>query len=223
MSATRGVRLACEAVAFDVDGVLVDSRLAVEALWREWASQRGVDLELVLSAAHGWRTVDTIRRVAPYLDVEREAVEVERREVAQTDGVAPVPGAHDLLLSLPAPRWAAVTSGTSALAHARLRSAGLPVPAILVTADDVERGKPDPGGYLDACARLGVSPSAAIAFEDAPVGIRAAKAAGMTVVGIATTHAPGDLAAADVLLADLRSVRAHDVDAPRLSLSMTPM
>lgn len=181
--------LACEAVLFDLDGVLIDSRACVLRHWEAWAGEHDIPLADVMRVAHGVRTIDTIRRVAPSLDAEEEAAQFGAAEVADTEGVAALEGVVELLEALPAGSWGVVTSGNRELASARLRTAGLPSPAVIVSGDDVVRGKPNPEGYLAGAQQLGRSPDLCVAFEDSPVGIQAAHAAGMPVVGVSTTHA----------------------------------
>src|SRR6185436_1835157 len=142
----------------------------------------GIDPVSVLAEAHGRRTIDTIRAVAPSLDVEAEARLMEARESTDFDGVTTLPGAVKLLAALPAGSWTVVTSGTRALATGRLTHGGLPIPEQLITADDVERGKPDPQPYLAGARALAVDPAACLVIEDAPAGIEAGKAAGMSVL-----------------------------------------
>jgi sugar-phosphatase len=185
------VAVNCAAVLLDLDGTLVDSRRCVERKWRAWSRQHGLDVEQVLAVSPGLRSEDTIRLVAPHLDAEAEAAELRRAEERCTDGLAPVPGARELVAALPVDRWAIVTSAWRRLARVRLAWAGLPAPPVMVTADDVARGKPDPQGYLAAAAALGVAPEACIVVEDAPSGAAAARAAGMWVVGLRTMARSG--------------------------------
>ena len=145
----------CGAVLFDLDGVLMDSRVCVERHWTRWANRHGIDVALVLAEAHGRRTTDTILAVAPSLDIAAEARLLEEAETVDFDGVTTLPGAAPLLEALPPGSWAVVTSGTRALATGRLAHGGLPMPEQLITADDVERGKPDPQPYLAGAAALG--------------------------------------------------------------------
>ncbi len=196
----------CGAILFDLDGVLMDSRVAVERAWTRWAAGHAIDPVAVLAEAHGRRTIDTIRAVAPTLDVEAEARRLEDGESIDFDGVTTLPGAAALLEALPAGSWTVVTSGTRALATGRLAHGGLPIPERLITADDVERGKPDPQPYLAGAAALGVDPAECLVIEDAPAGIEAGKAAGMTVLALATTFEAGSLAAADYLVGSLADV-----------------
>jgi mannitol-1-/sugar-/sorbitol-6-phosphatase len=196
----------CGAILFDLDGVLMDSRVCVERHWTRWANSRGIDVALVLAEAHGRRTTDTIRAVAPSLDIEAEARLLEAAEAVDFDGVTTLPGAAELLEALPSGSWTVVTSGTRALATGRLAQGGLPIPQQLITADDVERGKPDPQPYLAGAAALGVDPSECLVVEDAPAGIEAGKTAGMTVLAVTTTFEARTLTAADHVVGSLSDV-----------------
>jgi mannitol-1-/sugar-/sorbitol-6-phosphatase len=203
----REETIRCSAILFDLDGVLLDSAAAVERAWERWAQRHGLDLDAVLAEAHGRRTRDTIRAVAPWLDVEAETHALEEAETADADGVAAFPGASSLLESLPGGSWAVATSGTRRLATARLAHCGLPLPEVLVTADDVEHGKPDAEPYLVAAFALGVEPRRCLVVEDAPAGVASGKAAGANVLAIATTFAATELAGAGHLVPSLASVR----------------
>jgi sugar-phosphatase len=196
----------CAAILFDLDGVLMDSRTAVERAWERWAAGHGIDSLSVLAEAHGRRTIDTIRAVAPSLDVEAEARLLEEAESVDFAGVTTLPGAAELLEALPSGSWTVVTSGTRALATGRLAHGGLPIPDRLITADDVARGKPEPEPYLAGAAALSADPGQCLVVEDAPAGIQAGKAAGMTVLAVATTFEAGALAAADYVAESLADV-----------------
>ena len=196
----------CGAILFDLDGVLMDSRVAVERAWERWAVGHGIDPVAVLAEAHGRRTIDTIRAIAPSLDVETEARLLEDAETIDFDGVTTLPGAAELLDALPSGCWTVVTSGTRALATGRLAHGGLPIPEHLITADDIERGKPDPQPYLTGAAALAVDPADCLVIEDAPAGIQAGKAAGMTVIALVTTFEASALAAADYVIGSLADV-----------------
>src|SRR5262249_15492831 len=148
----------CDAVLFDLDGVLVDSTECIERHWREWAAKHQIDFIEVMKIAHGRRTVETVRMIAPHLDVHRELEALEGAESSDTEGVRKIDGAVELLQPLPEGAWAIVTSGTLRTAAGRISFAGLPMPRVLVTADDVERGKPAPDAYLLAAEKLGVLP-----------------------------------------------------------------
>jgi sugar-phosphatase len=199
----------CGAILFDLDGVLVDSGAAVERAWEQWATRHELELHRVLAEAHGRRTADTIRAVAPWLDAEAEARDLEEAETADTDGVVALPGAASFLEALPAGSWAVATSGTRNLAETRLTHAGLPLPRVLVTAEDVERGKPDPQPYVAAAHALCVEPSRCLVIEDAPAGIVAGTAAGAIVLALATTFPMSVLRAADYVAPSLTAVRLH--------------
>lgn len=197
----------CEAVLFDLDGVLVDSTACIERHWKDWAQKHGLDLQEILAIAHGRRSIDTIRLIAPFLSAEREAHLLEQIEVQDTEGMITLPGAASLLAALALSHWAVVTSGSQALAAARLQAAGLPVPNVLIGAEDVVEGKPHPDGYLQAVQRLGVIPQHCLVIEDAPAGIAAACAAQIPVIAVATTHPPAQLQNADVCVPSLEVLR----------------
>lgn len=203
----KGRAFECRGMVLDLDGVLVDSRANAERHWEAWSRRHGLNPEAVLPAVHGRRTVETVRKVAPHLDAAAEAEELDRRESEDAGGVVPMVGAAGLLASLPPDGWAIATSSSLRLASERLRAAGLPVPRAIVTADDVRRGKPDPEPYLSAARLLRVETGACVAVEDAPIGIEAAKAAGMKVIAVETTYTVPYLSAADARarqFADLR-------------------
>jgi sugar-phosphatase len=204
----RGFETEPLAVLSDLDGVLVDSGASIERTWRAFAEQHGLDPAIVLAESHGRRSIDLIRLVAPHLDAFAEAAEIERQEIENVDGLQPLPGARDLVAAVPADRFAVVTSGSCALAVARLRAAGLPVPKVLVTAEHVENGKPHPAGYLRAAALLGVDPADCLVLEDAPAGVAAGLAAGMTVIAVLTTNSESALRHAHRRVRDLQSLTA---------------
>jgi sugar-phosphatase len=180
-------------VLFDLDGVLVDSTPAVARVWAGWAREHGFDPDEVVRMAHGRPSITTIRELLPHADHEAENREVERREIADVEGVIPLPGALELLRALPLQRWAIVTSCTRQLAGVRIAAAGLPQPKHLVTATDVHRGKPDPEPYRKGAQFLGVPAADCVVIEDAPAGIRAGKAAGARVLALRTTASDPEL------------------------------
>ena len=188
---------------FDLDGTLVDSRVVTERHWAAFCERHGLDYPAVLAVIHGVRSSDTMRAVAPHIDVAAEAALFDAGEAADTDGLVLVAGAAEVIARLPAGSWGIVTSGHRELAERRLRAVGLPIPAAMVCGDEVERGKPDPEPFLAGARLVGVAPEACVAFEDAPAGILAASAAGMPVVGITTTHSAAALAGASVVIDDL--------------------
>jgi sugar-phosphatase len=197
----------CSAILFDLDGVLVDSTRSVDREWRGWARRKGIDEDAVMAIAHGVRTIEVIRRVAPHLDAEAEAREIENHEAHDQEGVRVMPGAAELVLSIPERRWGVVTSGSRLLASARLRFCGLPVPGVLVTADDVTNGKPHPEPYLKGAEWLGVSPAECLVIEDAPAGIQSAHAGGMKVIGITSTYGAEALEQADAVVGKLGQIQ----------------
>jgi sugar-phosphatase len=196
---------------FDLDGVLVDSTVAVARWWRVWADENKIDVEKVLKVVHGRRTVEVVRLMAPHLDPEAEAKRIEQRASGHDDrdGVIVMPGAAELLKSLPGDRWAVVTSGTRRPALARLQSAGLPAPRVLVGADDVSNGKPAPEPYLKGAQLLGMKPAECLVIEDAPVGIQSGHAGAMKVIGIASTYPAAELSDADAVAQELRQIRVR--------------
>ena len=204
------------AVLFDLDGVLVESREATERVWIEWASGNGIDVGTLRAAMHGVRSADVVRSLRPDLDWAAEAAGIERRQADDVEGLRAIAGAAEALSAVREDRVAVVTSGTRPLALARLRAVGIEPPAVVVFADDVARGKPDPEGYLTAARRLGVAPDEALVVEDAPAGIEAGRAAGAATVGVTSTHDASALAAADVIietLEELLGVLADQFDA----------
>ena len=190
----------CSAILFDLDGVLVDSTRAVDREWREWAARKGVDGDAIMAIAHGVRTIEVIRRVAPHLNAEVEAAAIENHEAHDQRGVVVMPGAIDLVKSIPNGRWGVVTSGSRLLAQSRMKYCGLPVPKVLVTSDDVVNGKPDPEPYLKGALGLGFAPAACLVLEDAPAGIQSGRAGGMKVIGMASTYSADKLSAADAVV-----------------------
>ncbi len=197
----------CEAIIFDLDGVLVDSSVVIERHWRAWAHKHQLDVTEILRLMPGRPAIETIRLVAPHLDVEQEAAQLIASEAVATDGVISLDGAAELTENLPSGSWAIATSGTRAIAQTRLRAAGLTTPIVLVTIDDVTFGKPNPEPYLLAAQRLGVPPKYCVVIEDAVVGIEAARAAGMSVIGVTTTHQPDQLTAADTVINSLADIQ----------------
>jgi sugar-phosphatase len=196
------------AILFDMDGTLVDSTPAVEQLWSAWGSRHGIALADILAVSHGRLTRDTIREIAPHLDAEAEAIALDNSALTVSDGISALRGAAELVASLQPHEWAVVTSAPRALAEARLRFAGLPIPACLIGNEDVRAGKPDPDGYLKAAARLGLDPASCTVIEDTPAGILAARAAGMEVIAIGTTFPESELLGA-VWVPDFTGVTFH--------------
>jgi sugar-phosphatase len=199
----------CSAILFDLDGVLVDSTRSVERQWRIWAAENGVDAGRLLEVAHGRRTIEVIRMVTPHLAADAEVKKIEGREAEDTDGVLVMPGAVELVNSIPATSWGVVTSGTRHLAEARLALARIAVPSVLVTGDDVAEGKPHPGPYLKGAALIDVQPTECLVIEDAPAGVASAKAAAMKVIALANTYPEEELRQADVMVRSLGQIRVN--------------
>jgi sugar-phosphatase len=206
------MRFDVEAILFDIDGTLVDSTAAVERIWRTWAGRHGLDAEEILRVCHGRRTEDTLALFLPAGEHPAALAELARLELAEVEEVAALPAAATLLPRLPAGRWAAVTSGSQPIMRARLAAAGLPVPDVLVAAEDVTAGKPDPDGYRKAAAALGADVTRCLVVEDAPAGLAAGRAAGARTLAVATSHEPAQLAGtADAVAPDLSSVTVETV------------
>jgi mannitol-1-/sugar-/sorbitol-6-phosphatase len=181
------IKIACSALLFDLDGVLIDSTPAVERVWRQWAVERGFDPEEAIHRAHGRPSISTIREYLPDADHEAENREVERREIEDLEGVVALRGSRELLSALPPERWAIVTSCTRPLATVRIRAGGLPEAKYIVTSNDIKHGKPAPDPYLKGAASLGFPATECVVFEDVPAGIRSGKAAGARVIALQTT------------------------------------
>lgn len=177
------------AFLFDMDGTVLTSIVAAERVWGAWARKHGLDVEAVLKCIHGRRAIETVRSFnLPDVDEAAEVLALMEGEIADVEGVDAIEGAVAFLSALPNDRWAIVTSAPRELAKVRLMAAGLPLPAVLVTAEDVERGKPAPDCFLLAAQRLGHPIEDCLVFEDAPAGIAAAEAAGASIVVITATH-----------------------------------
>ncbi|PJE95210.1 phosphatase [Streptomyces carminius] len=210
------MRISADALLFDNDGTLLSSLDATVRCWNRWAGEYGVsaaDFDRV--GLHGRPAAEIIADLLPAARVPgalRRIEELELRDALGPDGggVAPLPGAVELTGALPAGRWAVVTSATRPLADARLARAGIDAP-LVVTADDITRGKPDPEPYLLAAAKLGVDPARCVVFEDAPAGLAAGRAAGMRTVALTTTHRRAELVA-DLVVGDLSEVSVRVAD-----------
>jgi len=184
--------VSAEAALFDMDGTLVDSTAVVEMIWRDFCREHGVDEQVLVPWSHGRRTPDTVRHFLPHMsDAERDALtaDLESREEGTMTGIVEIPGAGDLLATLELP-WAVVTSAPRELAVRRMVAAGLPLPEVLVPADEIEHGKPHPDGYLRAADLLGVKPADCVVFEDAEPGVQSAIDSGARVVVVGDLDTP---------------------------------
>ncbi|WP_022881860.1 HAD-IA family hydrolase [Gryllotalpicola ginsengisoli] len=199
------VFLPCRAVLFDNDGVLVDSKRAGEEAWIEWAHRYGQDPETVLDGMHGRRSRETVALYVPADEVDEAVAVIDGLELETAHTARAIPGAAELVASLPEPARAVVTSATRPLAAARLAAAGVPVPRVIVSAEQVERGKPAPDPYLAAARQLSIPISECAIFEDSENGIRAARAAGVGALVGVSASALG--LGCDVVIADLTHAR----------------
>jgi sugar-phosphatase len=210
------MQITVDAVLFDLDGTLADSTGSVERSWKRLADRIGVDFGSLNGSFHGVPARQTLARLMPEAapaEVEEVNIWLADIEASDFDGVVPIPGALAVLSSLPADRWAIVTSGTRRLATGRIAAAGLPTPGELITADDVAVGKPDPAPYVLAAKRLGFEPRRCLVVEDAPAGVAAGLASGAMVLGLRTTHS--DLGVPSV--SDLTEVQMR-VDGSRIAV-----
>ncbi|MGV9796595.1 HAD-IA family hydrolase [Mycobacterium sp. NPDC003449] len=207
-----------EAVLTDIDGTLVDSTPAVERTWRVWAAHRNLDAEEILRVCHGRRTEDTVAQFLAPAEVAEGVAELDALELADMAGVVALPGTQRLLGSLPVNRWAAVTSGSQMLMRARLAAAGLPVPDVLIAAEDVTEGKPSPQGYLRAAAALGFAAAECLVIEDAPAGLAAGRAASAHTLAVGTSHDLAELTGYDAAVPDLGRITVETTAAGSLTI-----
>jgi sugar-phosphatase len=215
------VQLEVGGMLFDMDGVLMSSLGSVERSWKRYAEMRGVDVALAIQTAHGRRAIESVHYLCPHLDPATELGVIEQIEIEDNEGLVVLPGVVDLLQSLPANRWAIVTSATERLARSRLAHAGITVPKNFITSEMVTEGKPHPEPYRRGARLLGLAPEDCLVIEDAPAGVAAGKAAGCHVVAVLTTHAPETLQAADWRVATLADMKATS-SGGRLDVTFTP-
>ncbi|MFF4225475.1 HAD-IA family hydrolase [Streptomyces sp. L500] len=213
--------LTARALLLDMDGTIVNSDAVVERCWRGWADEQGLDGDEVMKVVHGRQGYATMAVLLPERPMELNHEDNRRMlaaETADVDGVVPVPGAPAFMAALERLPHALVTSADRALSDARMGAAGLPMPAVRVTAESVSASKPDPEGFLKGAAELGFAPQDCVVFEDSEAGIAAGRAAGMRVVGVgprAAAHGP------DVAVADLTAVRVETDAAGGIVLRIT--
>ncbi|MER7175036.1 HAD-IA family hydrolase [Streptomyces mesophilus] len=206
------MKIQAEALLFDNDGTLISSMESVYRCWRRWAEEYGITAEdFARVELHGRPAVEIIAELLPAEKIPEALARIEQLEVEDVPGgVVVLPGTKELVTSLPRSRWAVVTSATRPLAEARLHEVGIDFP-VMIAANDITRGKPDPEPFLLAAERLGVDPARCVVFEDAPAGLAAGRAAGMITVALTTTHTADELAA-DYVVKDLSAVFAQAID-----------
>jgi sugar-phosphatase len=213
--------LTARALLLDMDSTIVNSEAVVERCWRRWADEQGLPADEVLKVVHGRQGWATMAALLPDRPMERNLADNARmlaQETSDVEGVVPVPGAPAFMAAVAALPHALVTSADIALSDARMGAAGLPMPAVRITAESVSASKPDPEGFLKGAAELGYDPADCLVFEDSEAGIAAGRAAGMRVVGI------GDRAAAfapTVQVPDLTHLRVEALPDGVIALHVT--
>jgi mannitol-1-/sugar-/sorbitol-6-phosphatase len=222
-------QITCKGLLLDMDGVLVDSTPAVARVWTRWALKHKMDPDYVVHSAHGRTSLTSIQELLPHADPAVHLEEdrwMERSEIEDVADVIALPGAEDLLATIPPAQLAVVTSATRALAEVRLRAADLWQHVIhLVTAGDIRRGKPDPEPYLKGAAAIHLAPQDCVVIEDAPSGARSGKSAGARVLAVRTTTADELLldAGADWIVNDCSSLNVSTLPNPgQLNLEFSP-
>jgi len=216
------VTVKVKGILFDMDGVLVSSIGSVVRCWREWAEHYEIPNAEVFMVPHGMRAIEIVTSLRPDIDPQEGLRFIEDLEMNDVADLVVLPGVRVLLQSLPVERWAIVTSATKRLLLGRLQAAGLPVPERIISADMVERGKPDPEPYQRGAELLGLRPEDCLVVEDAPSGLGAGLAAGCRVLGVAGTHSVDDLKDAHWVVRSLEGVSVS-ADADGLEVRFTPV
>ena len=199
-------------ILFDMDGVLVSSLGSVERSWTTWAEARGIDPALAIKTAHGRRAIESVRFLRPDLDDEEELNWIEDLEVEDKEGLEILKGVKPILETLPEKYWTVVTSATERLARIRMAYGGIPVPARMITADMVTKGKPDPEPYQRGADLLGFRPEDCLVIEDSASGANAGRAAGCKVLATLFSHSLESLSAADWIVKSLEDVHVRAVN-----------
>jgi sugar-phosphatase len=212
-----------QAVLFDMDGTLVDSTPVVERVWSRWAAKHGFNVSEVATFAHGRPTAEVVRKFLPGVDAVTEAASLLSEEELDPTPIRSIPGAIEAVASASQhAKWAVVTSASRKLAGLRLTLGGFPQPPVLISADDVVRGKPDPEGFRNAAEALGIPAEQCVVFEDTPAGLQAGYAAGARTIGLSTTF-PASALPADIIVPDFTSVSLQAAGEGRLLVSvLTP-
>ena len=217
------VTLTARAILFDMDGVLVSSIAADERSWLRWARLHGIEDTFSIHSTHGRRTVDTIRATRPDLDLATELRRMEDFDAEDTTGTLLYPGVRELVASLGPAQWSIVTSASERILRHRLGLFGVTLPPHIVTAESVTRGKPDPEPYRLGAAQLGLAPADCLVLEDAPSGIRSARAAGCRVLAVASSHQPHELHEADWILRSLLDLTLTPADVGAVTCRFSPL
>ncbi|HPF23613.1 MAG TPA: HAD-IA family hydrolase [Hyphomonas sp.] len=202
-----------DAVLLDMDGTILNSIRSAERIWSRWADRHGLNVDAFLPTIHGVQSIETIRRLnLPGIDPETEAAAITQAEIEDVEGIEAIAGADGFLAALPAAKWGIVTSAPRALALRRIEAAGLPVPPLLIAAEDVANSKPAPDCFQLAASQLGTTADRCLVVEDSVAGIASAESAGAAVLVVtATHHTPMDLRHAAILdYRDLMLERAVD-------------
>lgn len=224
VESTTAICVKTKGLLFDMDGVLISSIGSVVRCWRRWCETYDVADAETFGVPHGMRAVDIVRILKPQFN-ETQVAEglrvIEDMEIEDTEGLTVLPGVKALLESLPAERWAIVTSCTRRLLLARLAAAGLPIPERIISGDMVKRGKPDPEPYRRGAELLGFAPGECVVVEDAPSGVGAGVAAGCRVLGVLGTHSVGELGAATWIVGSMEELSVATA-ADGLDLRFTP-
>ncbi|GAB3451051.1 HAD family hydrolase [Streptomonospora sediminis] len=212
--------ISAQALLFDMDGTLVDSGPAIEECWAQWVAEYGIERARFAEViGHGIPARQIAAQLLPADRVAEATDRLEQLEIDRAPSLRVLPGTRELLASLPDSAWAIVTSCTRPLAEARVKAVGID-PPLLVTADDVEVGKPDPAPYLLAARRLGADPAECVVFEDAPAGVASGRAAGARVVGLTTTGTAAELEGAEFVVGDLSGVECVPAVEPPVLVSV---
>ncbi len=221
-SSENAVILHPRGILFDMDGVLVSSIGSVERTWEKWAQSRGIEPLLAIRSAHGRRAIETVRQLRPDLDALKELEWLEQTEIDDKAGLEILAGVRSILETLPANRWAVVTSATEKLARSRLAHGGIPLPSQLISAEHVTHGKPHPEPYRKGAALLGFDPADCLVIEDSASGAAAGHAAGCPVLATLHSHSVESLRNADWIVDSLEDVQVR-LTGDRIEIRFVPV